>query len=247
MKTSLLLISLLILARLAFAADFSKGDTVTLTRNEPLYFKNAVHRQGTKGETFTVNSHNAATHKVFVVTKDDKGQPIGLGINEDALAPIEKARPSPNPKTNLVRERMSKYQNPLDNHANAKTVSTDGLPWPVEGHYFTLAEINRYRDAIIGKIVRVRLKPTSIDPDTESGGYKLFVKDTASEYGAAGDVIDHYAFVWFPAAGVEKMDLLRKTARGQLSFYLKVEKSRLSAVGRSKNIDSFHNTFTFVW
>jgi hypothetical protein len=81
---------------MAFAADFSKGDVVALTQDEPLYFKDAIYRQGSKGETFTVYSQNAATEKVFVVTKDDKGGVIALNLSKDALALI---RSAPRPKT----------------------------------------------------------------------------------------------------------------------------------------------------
>lgn len=140
MKTPLLLISLLIFARLAFAAEFSKGDTVTLTRDEPLYFKDAVHRQGTKGETFTVHSHNADAHKVFVVTKDAKGQPIGLNINEDAFASAltppafpspagqnePPPRPAPLPLIEPSEENVN-YSEELKEAANQTGISEQGM------------------------------------------------------------------------------------------------------------------------
>lgn len=86
----------------ANGADFKQGDGVTLMRDEPLYFKNAVYRQGSKGEKFTVYSQNAATHKVFLLTKDDKGQPIALNISEDALAVLKKTAPKASPSTTPV-------------------------------------------------------------------------------------------------------------------------------------------------
>jgi len=107
MKTPLLILLSLLFARLAFAAEFSKGDAVTLTRDEPLYFKDSVYRQGSKGETFTVHSHSAEKHKVFVVTKDDKGQPIGLNVNDDALAVGSvPAPPSSSPASPKQNERQ---------------------------------------------------------------------------------------------------------------------------------------------
>jgi hypothetical protein len=65
---------------------FSKDDLVTLTRDEPLYFNNTVHRNGRNGEVFTVYSHNLTTHKVFVLTKDSTGKTIALSVKDDALA-----------------------------------------------------------------------------------------------------------------------------------------------------------------
>jgi hypothetical protein len=68
-----------------FGADLPKGGTVTLIRDEPLYFKGSVYRQGKKGETFTVYSQDAGSKRVFFITKDAQGQMIALNVADDAL------------------------------------------------------------------------------------------------------------------------------------------------------------------
>jgi hypothetical protein len=87
------------------AADLPKGGTVTLIRDEPLYFKGAVYRQGKKGETFTVYSQDAGSKKVFFITKDAQGQLIALNVADDALVLVNgnggsdapAVQPSPKP------------------------------------------------------------------------------------------------------------------------------------------------------
>ena len=68
------------------AGQFEKGDQVILLRDEPLYFKENLNRQGTKGERFTVYAQDPASHKVYVSVIDSSGQQIALNIADDALA-----------------------------------------------------------------------------------------------------------------------------------------------------------------
>jgi hypothetical protein len=184
-----------------------------------------------------------------VLSRDDWPMILASAVaNELGAKPGAQPAPQSQPKKpNLVQERMSDYHNPLDKPANAKTGSTDGLPWPIEGHAFTLTELNRYRTQIAGQIVWVKLWPTSIDPEPVGDEYKVFVKDGKSSDRISDDSSDQYAFVWFPVEGAKKMRLIGTTIGGGLSFYVKVEKDRLTAVARSRNIDSFHNTFTYTW
>lgn len=69
-----------------YAEQFAKGDEVVLIRDEPIYFKDTVKRQGPKGEVFTVFQHDPATHIVYVLSVDETGQQIALKINDAALA-----------------------------------------------------------------------------------------------------------------------------------------------------------------
>ena len=79
------IILILAFASSVFGADLPKGGSVTLIRDEPLYFKGSVYRQGKKGETFTVYSQDAGSKRVFFITKDAQGQMIALNVTDDAL------------------------------------------------------------------------------------------------------------------------------------------------------------------
>ena len=92
----------------------------------------------------------------------------------------------------------------------------------------------------------MKLWPTSIDAEPVGDQYKVFVKDHAND-NSSDDPGDKYAFVWFPIEGAKKMNLIGKTVGGGLSFFVKVEADRLTAIARSRNIDSFRNTFTYTW
>lgn len=74
-------------------AEFHSGERVRLTNDEPLYFKDAVHRKGTSGEEFVVHTHNTKTGKVFVIITDTGGKQMALNIRQEALASIPAAPP----------------------------------------------------------------------------------------------------------------------------------------------------------
>ncbi len=123
------------------------------------------------------------------------------------------------------------------------TKPTGDLPWAIEGHAFTLTEINEYRVALLGQVVNLKLAPVRAEKDADGKGFDVFVADAKS----AGRRLSNYAFVYFPPEGATKLNTFLKTSRGELSFYVKVDAERLTAVGRSRNIDSFKNTFAYVW
>jgi len=149
-------------------------------------------------------------------------------------------RPAATPSAQVP---MAPYLDILAPNPNGNNVSTNtGLPWPIEGHSFTLAEISKYRDSLAGKVVWVRLSPTSIAPEPDGLEYKLFVRDAESD----APLHDGYGFVWFPKEGAQKMNLIGKTMRGWLSFYVKVDTAKLTAIGRSKSI-FFNGNFAYVW
>jgi hypothetical protein len=76
------------------AADFTKGETVRLSRDIPLLFNNTVYREASKGERFTVYLYNPAKQRIYVLTKNPQGQTIALNIAEDALI-ADNSTPAP--------------------------------------------------------------------------------------------------------------------------------------------------------
>ena len=74
----------------AAVATFSKGDSVLLVRDEPIYFQDAIHHGGKKGDVLTVHLHNPTTHKVFVLATDNTGQTIALNVKDDAVELVKK-------------------------------------------------------------------------------------------------------------------------------------------------------------
>jgi hypothetical protein len=73
----------------ASAASFHEGDEIKLTRDESLYFRGQIFRQGMSGETFSVLSHHPEIRKVFV-NANDKGKQIAVSISEDAVTLVLK-------------------------------------------------------------------------------------------------------------------------------------------------------------
>jgi hypothetical protein len=66
-------------------AEFSKGDTIELTQDAPLFFRQATVRVAKKGERFVVLQDRPTEHRVYVSGKDAKGQEIALNIAEEAV------------------------------------------------------------------------------------------------------------------------------------------------------------------
>lgn len=92
------------------AANYSQGDEITLSRNEPLLFRDQVFRQGRKGEKFTVLVHRQETKKVFISATDKAGKQIALSVPEDAVAPI--AAEGLSPKTLTIEQIAAKTNEP---------------------------------------------------------------------------------------------------------------------------------------
>ena len=67
------------------AADFAKGDKVELTKDAPIYFKDAVLRIAHTGERFTVILQNAATRKVYLSVQDALGKEIAVSVLDSDL------------------------------------------------------------------------------------------------------------------------------------------------------------------
>ena len=83
----------------AIAGSFNKGDTVTLSRDETLYFQDSAYRKAKRGESFTVFAYNALTLRVYVITKDSNGKDIALNIPEEAFSPQPSAAAIPKSET----------------------------------------------------------------------------------------------------------------------------------------------------
>lgn len=71
------------------AAEFSKGETIELTQDAPLHFKQTAVRVARKGERFTVLVDRPAEHRVYVSGRDERGQEIALSIAEEAVAAVQ--------------------------------------------------------------------------------------------------------------------------------------------------------------
>jgi hypothetical protein len=168
------------------------------------------------------------------------------------------------PAPGSLRERMNNTRSALDRGGApgasagrtvsaaatvAPTTSTaptnpgQGLPWAIDGHQFTLTEINHYRARLDGQVVFVKLATTGIVRPMANGQLQVYVQDARS----SGTIESNFAFVVFPPEGAGKMSLMGKNASRSLSFFVRVDGNALTAVGRSRNIDSFSKTFTYTW
>jgi hypothetical protein len=174
------------------------------------------------------------------------------------------ATPPPATPPSSMRDRMNNTRSSLDRSPASTPIATSGsnatagtnptnslqgLPWALEGHQFTLDEIRRYRKQLTGQIVWVKLAPKE-QPDKKEptdGYYKVIVEDPP------GSGSRSYGPVYFPEEGATKMKLLGNnsrggdSSRGAVSFYIRVEADKLTAVGRSRMIDSFKNSFMYTW
>lgn len=157
---------------------------------------------------------------------------------------------APAKKPSLAEERMNQYQNPLNQPAksgaqNSASAAKGTVSAPVEGHVFTLWELNAATAQLDGQIVRVKIQPTILRPEQlPSGDYRVFVQDGLKR--ALKDEAS-FANIYFPAEGVQKMDLLRKTTRGELSFWVSVAAGRYTAVGRTLKRDLNGALIGYVW
>lgn len=78
-----------LIASLCADAEFSKGEVIELTQDAPLLFKQVATRLGKKGERFTVLLDQPAEHRVYVLSRDAKGQEIALSVAEDSVASVQ--------------------------------------------------------------------------------------------------------------------------------------------------------------
>lgn len=67
----------------SYRARFSEGETVTLKTDETLYFRDKPHRQGKRGESFTVLAYNGVSRRVYVLTQEASGSQIALNVAEE--------------------------------------------------------------------------------------------------------------------------------------------------------------------
>jgi TPR repeat protein len=81
------------LSGISRGAAYSPGDEITLTRDEPMLFRDKVFRRGRAGEEFAVLTHRADLKKVFLSATDQAGRQIAISVPEDAvvLAPVDTA------------------------------------------------------------------------------------------------------------------------------------------------------------
>ena len=71
-------------------AQFAPEDEVRLRRDEPLFFKDAVYRQGKIGEVFKVARYDSAKGQVFLLSNGSDGKPFALRCSDTALEPAPK-------------------------------------------------------------------------------------------------------------------------------------------------------------
>lgn len=121
-------------------AEFSKGETIELTQDAPLLFKQTTVRVAKKGERFTVLLDRPAEHRVYVSGRDPNGQEIALSIAEDAVAsaaqlpPPAAAPPSVVPMILAARmgaERRVKAMAATGGKKESEEAVLKGLRWLV--------------------------------------------------------------------------------------------------------------------
>jgi hypothetical protein len=108
------------------AADFSKGETVRLSRDIPLLFDDTVYREASKGEQFTVYLYNPAKHKVYVLTKNSQGQTIALNIADDALVADDSTSA---PQVHSSTPTPTSNENVASNNDDPMTIVFAGAFW----------------------------------------------------------------------------------------------------------------------
>ncbi|HSI15535.1 MAG TPA: prenyltransferase/squalene oxidase repeat-containing protein [Chthoniobacter sp.] len=74
-------------------AEFSKGETIELSQDAPLLFRQTTVRVAKKGERFIVLLDRPAEHRVYVSGRDASGQEIALSIAEDAVVAAQQPPP----------------------------------------------------------------------------------------------------------------------------------------------------------
>jgi hypothetical protein len=108
------------------------------------------------------------------------------------------------------------------------------LPAPIQGHTYTLSDLEKEKFDLEGKVVWARLSTELNAEQISKTEYKVFVSD------GSGAV----AFVYFPREAVDSMDLLTK--RGPTSFFVLVSPNKYTAVGRSVARD-INGVGTYRW
>lgn len=104
-------------------------------------------------------------------------------------------------------------------------------PVVVQGSVLTIADLVANKIDLAGKVVRVKLnKPLLTSEQTGPDEFRIYVEDKS---------LSASAFVYFPREGVAKMDLLSKTTRSELTFYVEIKGERFNAVGRLMNNGAF--------
>lgn len=191
-----------------------------------------------------VDHRDRTRHPPTMKTALSLGTAVAMAIASTASAQAPAKKPS------LAEERINGYQNPLNQGAKSGAQSPAlaakaGAADPVQGHVFTLWELKAAIAQLDGQIVRVRIQPTIIRPEQlPSGDYRVFVQDALRRAQT-----DQWSFadIYFPAEGIQKMDLLRKTTRGELSFWVSVSAGKFTAVGRTLKRDLNGATTGYVW
>ena len=99
-------------------------------------------------------------------------------------------------------------------------------PALTNGKVFTLAEINRRRFELEGKVVRVELVGRRYDVEQMSPTeFRIFVRDPSRS-------LSGYGYIYFSLEGIETLGLLKKPSYSALSFFVFVSPEKLTAVGR---------------
>lgn len=142
-----------------------------------------------------------------------------------------------NPTPSLTTERMNNYRNPLERppagtgtrgpvQPPATTGNAlDARPAPSAGRIYTIKDLEANKFTLNGQTVRVKLlkpyfTPEQVAPDM----YRVFIEEKD---------LSASAYIYFPAEGAQKLNLLTKTARGALSFWVHVTPDRYTAIGRA--------------
>jgi hypothetical protein len=99
-------------------------------------------------------------------------------------------------------------------------------PALTDGKVFTLAEINRRKFELNGKVVRVELVGRRYDVEEMSPTeFRIFVRDPSRS-------LSGYGHIYFSREGLETLGLLKKPNYGVLSFFVLVSPEKLTAIGR---------------
>lgn len=164
----------------------------------------------------------------FVPAVRDSGKAPSVS---QAPAPVAEP-PSVSPSS--LAARASSYRNPLGTHGGLGTASmtqSRDTGAASSQQVYTLESIHRiqaqHRD---GQVVRLRMsRPEFITSQLDNGDCSVVFTDRDPGHGAT---------IVFPAAGVQKFDLLHRRTLPGLTFYVSLDQGGYRAVGSDFNAAS---------
>lgn len=190
-------VSLVLRSSDTFAADFQKGDRVTITRSEKLFFLDREFRTAAAGEVFTVAGYRPELKKVFLLSKDEKGREIAVSVIETAVAsaPIKPAQIMSDARTAV---RVRNFTEALRIVQQAQT----SAPNSAELNQFA-TEIKRLKDAdaafkaaktqaaqIAGEVARLRRNANVADRPNLLNANDTSNQDRAERIRAQADAME---------------------------------------------------------